>query len=147
MYDLPFRKGYKSQFTKEVSEIVATSSKKPPTYTIKHEQDEIIRGKLYQKEFNQSHLTMESFTVELVSNASAQLSPDNTLRFFRNFLPEQLNLDGQWEVEISEKSYQQCTEMLRRENLCFLKRNFQSHQNSITWNLVVTPPLRMLLKP
>ena len=49
-YDLPFRRGYKPQFTKEVFEIVANSSKKPPTYTKKDEQDEIIRGKYYQKE-------------------------------------------------------------------------------------------------
>ena len=54
---------------------------------------------------DQSHLTMESFTIELVSNASAQLFPDNTLSSFTNFLPEQLNLDGQWEVAISEISY------------------------------------------
>ena len=29
-YELPFRKGYKSQFTQEFFEIVAISSKKPP---------------------------------------------------------------------------------------------------------------------
>ena len=49
-YDLPFRKGYKPQFTKKVFEIVAITSKKPPTYTIKDEQDETICGKFYQKE-------------------------------------------------------------------------------------------------
>ena len=49
-YDLPFGKGYEPQFTKEVFEIIAFSSKKPPTYTIKDEQDEIIRGKFDQKE-------------------------------------------------------------------------------------------------
>ena len=49
-YDLPFRKGYKPQFTREIFEIVAIATRKPPTYTIKDEQDEIIRGKLYQKE-------------------------------------------------------------------------------------------------
>ena len=48
---------------------------------------------------------MESLTIELVSNASAQLFPDNTLSSFTNFLPEQLNLEGQWEVAISEISY------------------------------------------
>ena len=48
---------------------------------------------------------MESFTIELVSNASAQLFPDITLSSFTNFLPEQLNLDGQLEVAISEISY------------------------------------------
>ena len=57
---------------------------------------------------------MELFTIELVSNASAQLFPDNTLSSFTNFLPEQLNLDGQWEVAISEIShssmYQNVTE-------------------------------------
>ena len=30
-YDLPFGKGYKPQFTREVFEIVAISSRKPPT--------------------------------------------------------------------------------------------------------------------
>ena len=37
--------------------------------------------------------------------------------------------------------------MLPRENLWFLTKNFQNHQNSITWNLVFTLPLRILLKP
>ena len=49
-YDWPFRKGYKLQFTREVFEINAISSRKPPTYTIKDEQEEIIRSKFYQKE-------------------------------------------------------------------------------------------------
>ena len=49
-YDLPFRRGYGPQFTTEVSEIVAISSKKPPTYRIKDEQDETIRSKFCQTE-------------------------------------------------------------------------------------------------
>ena len=49
-YDLPFRKSYKPQFTREASEIVAIATRKPPTYTIKDEQGEIIQGKFYQKE-------------------------------------------------------------------------------------------------
>ena len=48
-YDLPFRKVCKPQFTEEVFEIVAISARKPPIYTKKDEQDEIIRGKFYQK--------------------------------------------------------------------------------------------------
>ena len=35
MYDLPFRKGYKPQFTREVFAIVAIATRKPPIYTIK----------------------------------------------------------------------------------------------------------------
>ena len=48
---------------------------------------------------------MDSFTIELVSNASGELFPDNTLSSFTNFLPEQVDLEGQWEVAISEISY------------------------------------------
>ena len=50
---------------------------------------------MLSKRVDQSLLTMESFTVELASNASAQLFPDNTLSSFTNFLPEQLNPEGQ----------------------------------------------------
>ena len=49
-YDLPFRKVYKPKYTQEVFEIVALSSKKPPTFTIEDRQDEIIRGIFYRKE-------------------------------------------------------------------------------------------------
>ena len=48
---------------------------------------------------------MDSFTIELVSNASSELFPDKTLSSFTNFLPEQVNLEGQWEVAVSEISY------------------------------------------
>ena len=51
------------------------------------------------------HLKMSSFTVELVSNASFDCYPNNTLSSFTNFLPEQINLDGEWEVAITELSY------------------------------------------
>ena len=49
-YDLPFRKGYEPQFTEEFFAIVANAIKKTPTYTIKGEQEEVIRGKIYEKE-------------------------------------------------------------------------------------------------
>ena len=49
-HDLPFRKGYKPQCTREVFEFVAIATRTPPTYTIKDEQEEIIKGKFYQKE-------------------------------------------------------------------------------------------------
>ena len=49
--DLPFRKGYKPQFTEEIFEIVvAIASRKTPTYTIKDNQNLVIRGKFYEKE-------------------------------------------------------------------------------------------------
>ena len=48
---------------------------------------------------------MNSFTVELVSNASFDCYPNNTLSSFTNFLSEQINLEGEWEVAITELSY------------------------------------------
>ena len=48
---------------------------------------------------------MESFTIELVSNASAKLYRDKKLGFFTIYLPEQLNREGQREIAISEKTY------------------------------------------
>ena len=48
---------------------------------------------------------MDSFPIELVSNESSKLFPDNTLSSFTNLLPEQVNLHGQGGVAISEISY------------------------------------------
>ena len=48
---------------------------------------------------------MDSFTIKLISNASGELFLDNTLSSFTNFIPGQLNLEGQWEVAISGISY------------------------------------------
>ena len=48
---------------------------------------------------------MDNFIVELVSNASSSIYPDNTLASFTNFPPEQLYLDGDWEVALLEITY------------------------------------------
>ena len=48
---------------------------------------------------------MNSYTLELVSNASFDCYPNNTLCSFTKFLPEQINLEGEWEVAIAELSY------------------------------------------
>ena len=53
-YDLPFWKGYKLHFTGEVFEIVAIATRKPPTYTIKDGQDEIIQDKFDEKSWLKS---------------------------------------------------------------------------------------------
>ena len=48
---------------------------------------------------------MDSITIELAPNASGELFPDNGLSSFTNFVPEQVNLEGQWKAAISEISY------------------------------------------
>ena len=65
---------------------------------------------------------MESFTKELVSIASAQLSPDHTLSSFTNLLPEQLNLVGQWEVAISKTSYPSMCQKVTGKFIFFEKK-------------------------
>ena len=53
-YDLPFCKGDKPQFTREVFEIVAIETRKPPTYTIRDEQGEIIQSNFVRKDWIKS---------------------------------------------------------------------------------------------
>ena len=48
---------------------------------------------------------MDSFTIELVSNASFNCFPNNSISSFTNFLPEQIHLKVEWEVAISEISF------------------------------------------
>ena len=48
---------------------------------------------------------MDSFTIELVSNASFNCYPSNSLSSFTNFLRDQIHLKGEWEVAISEITY------------------------------------------
>ena len=48
--NLAFRRGYKPQFTREVFEIVAIATRKPPIYTIKDEQGVFIQGNFFQEE-------------------------------------------------------------------------------------------------
>ena len=62
---------------------------------------------------------MDSFTIELVSNASPQLFPKNMLNSITNFLPEQLTLDGQWEVAFSEISHSSMYRNVREGNFKF----------------------------
>ena len=62
-----------------------------------HNQGWARRGysrQILSKRADKSRLTIDSFTMELVSNASGELFPDNTLSSFINFSPEQVNLEG-----------------------------------------------------
>ena len=45
---------------------------------------------------------METFSVELHSAALSELYPQNTFDSFTIFLPNQINLEGEWEVALVE---------------------------------------------
>ena len=76
---------------------------------------------------------MESCTIDLVSNASGELFPDNTLSSFTNFLPEQLNLEGQWELAISEISYPSMYQNITQGNFKFFDEKLS--KSTSTYNL------------
>ena len=62
---------------------------------------------------------MYSLTKKLVSNASGDLFPGNAFGSFKNFLPEQVNSDGQWEVVILEISYPSMYQNITEGNFKF----------------------------
>ena len=76
---------------------------------------------------------MDSFTIKLVSNASGELFPGKTLSSFTNFLPEQVNLEGQWEVAISEISYPSMYQNITEGNFKFFDKKFS--KSTSTYNL------------
>ena len=69
----------------------------------------------------------------MVSNASGELFPDNALSSFTNFLPEQVNLEGQWEVAISEISYPSMYQPITEGYFKFFDEKFS--KSTSTYNL------------
>ena len=90
---------------------------------------------------------MESFKIELVSNAPVQLSPANTLSSFTKFYQSNWIWKVNKRLQFRKNPTHQCTKLPERENLCFLTWKVPSPQSSTIWNLVFTFPLRILLKP
>ena len=76
---------------------------------------------------------MDLLTIELVSNASGELFSDNTLSSFTNFLTEQVNLEGQWEVAISEISYPSMYQNITDKNFKFFEEKLS--KSTSTYNL------------
>ena len=80
---------------------------------------------------------MKLLTIELISNASAQISPYKTLSYFTTFLPKQLNLEGLWEVAISKIFHPSVYQNVREVKLKFFdkKRSNLSQLNYLQPNL------------
>ena len=98
--------------------------------SLQHIQSKTNKKKLYLGSSTRRNY-LESFDYGFIYNrvgffnASSQLFPNNTLSSFTIILPEQVNLDGQWDVAFSEISYlsiyQNVTEgkfMFYDEKLC-----------------------------
>ena len=145
-YDSPFRKGYKPQFTQEVLEIVANSSRKLPTFTIEDEQDEVMR-KFYQKGLIKVILQWNRFQWSWFQMHLRDCFQMIQWALLKTFCQSNWIWKVNGRLQFQNYPTHQCTKMSRRENLCFLTRNFQSRQTSTIWKLVFTFPLRLLLTP
>ena len=66
--DIPFRKGYKPQFTDKIFEISAISTKKPPLYILKDLNKEEILGKFYEKKLKMFKLKVNLFLNQISIN-------------------------------------------------------------------------------
>ena len=77
---------------------------------------------------------MSSFIVELVSSASSEIYPQNSLSAFTNFLPEQLNLEGDWEVALLEISYPSLINNVTSGKFWYIHKNdkYQKTNNYVT---------------
>ena len=73
---------------------------------------------------------MDSFTIELVSNASGELFSNETLNSFTNFLPVQVNLERQWEVAFSEISYPSKYQNITEGNFKFFDQKLSKSTTS-----------------
>ena len=80
---------------------------------------------------------MESFSVELHSSASSKLYPQNTIASFTNFLPGQINLEGERQVALTD--------------ICFPSKLFKitegSFGNSVTKGAKVKDSEKYKLSP
>ena len=83
----------------------------------------------------------------MVSNASAQLFPDNTLSSFTNFLPEQLKPDGQWEVAISEISYQSMYQNVTEGKFMFFDRKLSKSSEFYYLEPGLYPSFKDIVEP
>ena len=63
----------------------------------------------------------EEFTVHLISTASMDYFPDNTLASFRNFCQEEIALDGDWRLAISELVFPTNLNNVTNENFTYYR--------------------------
>ena len=63
---------------------------------------------------------MDAFFIELVSNASFNCYPNNSLNSFTIFLPDQKHSKGEWEVAISEISYSSLYQKVPEGKITFI---------------------------
>ena len=87
---------------------------------------------------------MESFKIELISNASVKLFRTKHSDPLKTFC----RTNSRWKIngrlQFWKNLTHQCNRMSQRESLCFSKENLQSPLSFTIWNPVSALPLRIL---
>ena len=101
----------------------------------------LIKGKSFFKLNFYRSVDMDSFTIELVSNASFNCYPNNSLSSYTNSLPEQIHLKGEGEVAISEISYLSLYQNVTEGKFTFVDCREISEENRMIAPMNIEPGL------
>ena len=71
-----------------------------------------------------THNVPPSFTITLVSSASMNVFTDNTLANFKNLLSEEINLQGEWRVAVTEITFPTQIKNVTDNNIVYYKKNW-----------------------
>ena len=78
---------------------------------------------------------MNEFTVHLVSSASMNIFPQNTLSLFKNFFNEEINLEGDWRVALSEIIFRAKINQVNKSDLkLFSSEGLKFYEKSIPFD-------------
>ena len=147
-YDLLIRKGYQPRFTPEVYGIVTIASKKPPTYTKSVNRTRLCEVSFVKKSWSKSYNNGIVCKRVGFNCVCINTSRQNTHLFY-SFLPEQLKVEGKWDVAFLETPHPSRNPNVTEAEFIFFSKNktFQSRLILAIWNPVSALPLWILLKP
>ena len=83
---------------------------------------------------------MHEFTIHLVSSASMDIFPENTLANFKNFFNEEISLQGDWRVALSEIIFPSRINQVNNTRIIkYSSEGNKNHQRSIPSGAVSKP--------
>ena len=77
------------------------------------------------------------FYLHLPSNSSLDKFPDNTLTEYRVGLPQNITLEGEWEVALTEIQYPHSLNNIRAD---FMNRILLRNEDFPIWEVLIIPP-------
>ena len=144
--DLPFRKGYKQTITNEVFEIYDIPTTNPPTYGLIDASQEPFNGKFFELDLikvrhNSSEITKhEPIHGSLSFISLYEYLPSKHLVFIKNYFNEEINLEGDWRVALSEIIFPGKINQVNKTDLkIFSSEGLKFYEKSIPIDAVSRP--------